>query len=169
MLTIPFPPEMPSSIIFITEQLESMKKCCISWCVIKIVSLQQGNVEKINVKIEPLPRFIYQLDALTQPNQILLRINGKTNLCFTVTHRMSNYDWCWMIYQNMIVVQQADFEKIKSEYDVTILIIAGKRIGHCHYLHDFILCILPWHYMVLLPKSPPFVLILKVSQQIKHC
>ena len=31
-----------------------------------------------------------------------------------------------MIYQNMLVVQQADFEKIKSEYDVTILIIAGK-------------------------------------------
>ena len=42
----------------------------------------------------------------------------------------------------MLVVQQADFEKIRSEYDVTILIIAGKRIGHCHYLHDFILCIL---------------------------
>ena len=45
----------------------------------------------------------------------------------------------------MIVVQQADFEKIKSEYDVTILIVAGKRIGHCHYLHDFILCILALH------------------------
>ena len=43
----------------------------------------------------------------------------------------------------MPVVQQADFEKIESEYDVTI--IAGKRIGHCHYLHDFILCILALH------------------------
>ena len=45
----------------------------------------------------------------------------------------------------MLVVQQADFEKIKSEYDVTILIIVGKRIGYCHYLHDFILCILALH------------------------
>ena len=68
----------------------------------------------------------------------------------------------------MLVVQQADFEKVKSEYDVTILILAGKCIGHCHYLHDFILCI-PALYMVLLPKSPPFVLILKVSQQVKLC
>ena len=52
-----------------------------------------------------------------------------------------------MIYQNMLVVQQADFEKIKFEYDVmiTILIIAGNCIGHCHYLHDFILCILALH------------------------
>ena len=45
----------------------------------------------------------------------------------------------------MLVVQRADFEKIKSEYDVTILIIAGKRIGHCQYLHDFIFCILVLH------------------------
>ena len=45
----------------------------------------------------------------------------------------------------MLVVQQADFEKIKSEYDVTIIIIAGKRTGHCLYLHDFILCILALH------------------------
>ena len=52
-----------------------------------------------------------------------------------------------MIYQNMLSVQKADFEKIKSEYDVTILIliIAKKRIGYCHYLHDFILCILGIH------------------------
>ena len=50
-----------------------------------------------------------------------------------------------MIYQNMLVVQQADFEKIKSEYDVTILIIAGNCIGHCHYLYDFMLCILALH------------------------
>ena len=83
---------MPSSNIFISEQLKSMKICCLSWCVIKIVSLQQGNIEKINVKIEPPPCFIYQLDALTQPNQILLRINAKTNFCFAVTHSMSNYD-----------------------------------------------------------------------------
>ena len=46
---------------------------------------------------------------------------------------------------NMLVVQQADFEKIKSEYDVTILIIAANCIGHCHYLYDFILCILALH------------------------
>ena len=45
----------------------------------------------------------------------------------------------------MLVVQQADFEKIKSEYNVTILIIAGNCIGHCHYLYDFILCILALH------------------------
>ena len=50
-----------------------------------------------------------------------------------------------MIYQNKLVVQQADFEKIKSEYDVTILFIAGNCIGHCHYLYDFILCILALH------------------------
>ena len=50
-----------------------------------------------------------------------------------------------MIYQNVLVVQQADVEKIKSEYDVTIFIIAGKCIGHCHYLHDFIFCILVLH------------------------
>ena len=122
-----------------------MKICCLSWCVMKIVSLQQGNVEKINVKTEPLLCFIYRLDALTQPNQILLRINAKTNFCFAVTHSMSNYDWCWMIYQNMVVVQQADFEKIESEYDVTIITITRKCIGHCHYLYDFILCILALH------------------------
>ena len=80
----------------------------------------------------------------SQPNQILLRINAKTNFCFAVTHTVSNYDWCWMIYQNMLVVQQADFEKIKFEYDVTILIIAGNCIGHCHYLYD-LLCILALH------------------------
>ena len=114
------PTKMPSSNIFISEQLRSMKICCLLWCVIKTVSLQQGNVEKINVMIEPLPCFIYRLDALTQPNQILLRINAKTNFCFAVTHRMSNYDWCWMIYQNMPVVQQADFEKIISEYDLAV-------------------------------------------------
>ena len=45
----------------------------------------------------------------------------------------------------MLVVQQADFEKIKSEYDVTIFIITGKYIGYCHYLHDFILCMLALH------------------------
>ena len=45
----------------------------------------------------------------------------------------------------MLVVQQVDFEKIKTEYDVTIFIIAGKCIGHCHYLHDFILRILAPH------------------------
>ena len=45
----------------------------------------------------------------------------------------------------MLVVQQADFEKIKSEYDVTILIIAGNCIGHCHYLYDFTLCKLALH------------------------
>ena len=51
------------------------------------------------------------------------------------------------------------------EYDVTILVIAGKRIA--------IICMISYsaysHYMVLLPKSPPFILILKVSQQIKIC
>ena len=45
----------------------------------------------------------------------------------------------------MPVVQQADFEKIKSEYNATILIIAGKCIGYCHYPHDFISCILALH------------------------
>ena len=38
----------------------------------------------------------------------------------------------------MLLVQQADFEKIKSEYDVTVLIIAGKRTA-------IILCILALH------------------------
>ena len=162
-----FPPKMPSLNIFLSEQLKSMKICCLSWCVIKLVSLQQGNVEKISVMIEPLPCFIYRLDALTQPNQILLRINAKTNFCFAVIHRISNYDWCWMIYQNMLVVQLADFEKIKFEYDVMILIIARNCTGHCHYLHDFILCILITGKFA--SKITIICLILKVSQQIKIC
>ena len=44
----------------------------------------------------------------------------------------------------MLVVQQADFEKIKFEYHVTILIIAGNCIGHCHHLYD-LLCTLALH------------------------
>ena len=72
-----------------------------------------------------------------------------------------------MIYQNMLVVQQADFEKIKSEYDVTILIIAGNCVGHCHYLNDFILYLLELHGFA--SRITIICLILKVSQQIKIC
>ena len=64
----------------------------------------------------------------------------------------------------MLAVQQADFEKIKSEYDVTIL-IAGKRTVIICIV--FILCILALHGFA--SKSPPFILILKVSQQVKIC
>ena len=57
----------------------------------------------------------------------------------------------------MLVVQQANFEKTKFEYDVTIL-IARKQITIIWMIS---------YYMVLLPKSSPFISILRVSQQIK--
>ena len=101
-----FPPKMPSSNFLISEQLKSMKICCLSWCVIKLVSLQQGNVGKTNVNIESLPCFIYRLDALhtftAKPNfaqnqcqdQFLFRSDSYSVKLWLMLNDISKYTSC---------------------------------------------------------------------------